>query len=49
MAEGPAGLRCYAAQTLPSACAIRRQKEQLMYGNEVVSKWAQALSKVCAA
>ena len=31
------------------ACAIRRQKEQLMYGNEVVSKWAQALGKVCAA
>jgi hypothetical protein len=31
------------------ACAIRRQKEQLMYGKEIVSKWAQALSKVCAA
>ncbi len=31
------------------ACAIRRQKEQLMYGKVVVSKWAQALGKVCAA
>src|SRR5215213_7790954 len=31
------------------ACAIRRQKEQLMYGNAVVSKWADSLSKVCAA
>lgn len=31
------------------ACAIRRQKEQEMYGNVVVSKWADSLSKVCAA
>jgi hypothetical protein len=31
------------------ACAIRRQKEQLMYGKVVVGKWAQALGKVCAA
>ena len=31
------------------ACAIRRQKEQLMYGKAVVSKWAESLSKVCAA
>jgi IMP cyclohydrolase len=31
------------------ACAIRRQKEQEMYGTVVVSKWAQSLSKVCAA
>lgn len=31
------------------ACAIRRQKEQLMYGNAVVSKWAEAFGKVCAA
>jgi hypothetical protein len=31
------------------ACAIRRQKEQEMYGDVVVSKWAETLSKVCAA
>jgi hypothetical protein len=31
------------------ACAIRRQKEQEMYGTVVISKWAQSLSKVCAA
>jgi len=31
------------------ACAIRRQKEQQMYGTAVVSKWADSLSKVCAA
>jgi hypothetical protein len=31
------------------ACAIRRQKEQQLYGNAVVSKWADSLSKVCAA
>ena len=31
------------------ACAIRRQKEQQMYGNVVLSKWAESLSKVCAA
>jgi hypothetical protein len=31
------------------ACAIRRQKELLMYGKVVTSKWAQALGKVCAA
>ncbi|HKR02175.1 MAG TPA: hypothetical protein VJT09_15975 [Pyrinomonadaceae bacterium] len=31
------------------ACAIRRQKEEEMYGKVVVSKWAGALSKVCAA
>lgn len=31
------------------ACAIRRQKERLMYGGAVVSKWAETLSKVCAA
>jgi hypothetical protein len=31
------------------ACAIRRQKEQLMYGDVVVSKWAESLGKVCAA
>lgn len=31
------------------ACAIRRQKELLMYGAPVVAKWADALSKVCAA
>ncbi len=30
------------------ACAIRRQKEQEMYGNPVVSKWADALAKVVA-
>lgn len=28
------------------ACAIRRQKEELMYGQVVRSKWANALSKV---
>jgi hypothetical protein len=31
------------------ACAIRRQKEQEMYGNVVMSKWAETLSKVWAA
>jgi hypothetical protein len=31
------------------ACAIRRQKEEHMYGNVVVSKWAESLGKVCAA
>jgi hypothetical protein len=31
------------------ACAIRRQKERLMYGTAVVSKWADTLGKVCAA
>ena len=31
------------------ACAIRRQKEKLMYGNVVVSKWAESFGKVCAA
>lgn len=31
------------------ACAIRRQKEQEMYGAVVVSKWAESLGKVCAA
>ena len=31
------------------ACAIRRQKEQEMYGDVVVSKWAGMLGKVCAA
>jgi hypothetical protein len=31
------------------ACAIRRQKEQQLYGKTVVGKWAQALGKVCAA
>lgn len=31
------------------ACAIRRQKEELMYGKPVTSKWADTLAKVCAA
>ncbi len=31
------------------ACAIRRQKEQQMYGEPVAGKWAGALSKICAA
>ncbi len=31
------------------ACAIRREKEQQMYGKAVVSKWADAISKVCVA
>lgn len=31
------------------ACAIRRQKEQQMYGKPVTAKWADALGKVCAA
>lgn len=30
------------------ACAIRRQKEQEMYGKVVLSKWAESLGKVCA-
>jgi hypothetical protein len=28
------------------ACAIRRQKEQEMYGDVVVSKWAESLKKI---
>lgn len=31
------------------ACAIRRQKEQQMYGEPVTAKWAGALAKVCSA
>ena len=31
------------------ACAIRREKEQQMYGKVVTSKWAESLGKVCAA
>lgn len=31
------------------ACAIRRQKEQQMYGGVVKSKWVEALGKMCAA
>lgn len=31
------------------ACAIRRQKELLLYGDVVVSKWAESFGKVCAA
>lgn len=31
------------------ACAIRRQKEEQIYGNVVISKWAQSFGKVCAA
>lgn len=30
------------------ACAIRRQKEEQMYGKVVLSKWADSLGKVCA-
>ena len=30
------------------ACAIRRQKEVEMYGDVVVSKWANSLGKICA-
>ncbi|WP_352432809.1 AP2 domain-containing protein [Pyrinomonas sp.] len=31
------------------ACAIRRQKEQELYGKPVVGKWADVLAKLCAA
>jgi hypothetical protein len=31
------------------ACAIRRQKEQLLYGDVVMSKWVQSASKIFAA
>lgn len=31
------------------ACAIRRDKERLMYGQVVEGKWAEALGKLCAA
>ena len=34
---------------LRRACAIRRQKEQKMYGETVAAKWAASLKKVCAA
>lgn len=31
------------------ACAIRRRKEQQLYGQVVESKWAESLGKLCAA
>ena len=31
------------------ACAIRRQKEQQLYGNVVMGKWAKSFGRVCAA
>ena len=31
------------------ACAIRRQKERLMYGEPVEGKWSEALVKLCVA
>jgi hypothetical protein len=37
------------ASAFRRACAIRRQKEQLMYGKPVTAKWADVLGKVCAA
>ena len=37
------------ARAFRRACAIRRQKEQQLYGNVVVSKWAESFGKVCAA
>lgn len=37
------------ARAFRKACAIRRQKEQQLYGDVVVSKWAQSVGKVCAA
>lgn len=37
------------ARAFRMACAIRREKERQMYGAPVEGKWAQALSKVCAA
>ena len=30
------------------ACAIRRETERLMYGKEVVGKWAANLAQICA-
>lgn len=37
------------ASAFRRACAIRRQKEQLMYGAPVRAKWVEALGKLCAA
>lgn len=37
------------ASAFRRACAIRREKERMMYGEPVSGKWADALSKVCAA
>lgn len=37
------------ARAFRMACAIRREKERMMYGEPVGGKWADALSKVCAA
>ena len=37
------------ARAFRMACAIRREKERQMYGEPVGGKWADALSKVCAA
>lgn len=31
------------------ACAIRRRKEEKMYGHTVAAKWTASLSKLCAA
>ena len=31
------------------ACAIRRQKEQQLYGDVVTGKWAKSFGRVCAA
>lgn len=37
------------AEAFRRACAIRRKKEQQMYGSAVAGKWAETLSKLCAA
>lgn len=37
------------AEAFRRACAIRRKKEQQMYGSAVAGKWAETLSKFCAA
>jgi hypothetical protein len=37
------------AEAFRRACAIRRKKESEMYGAPVSGKWAQSLSKICAA
>ena len=37
------------ARAFRKACAIRRQKEELLYGDVVVSKWAQSAGKVLSA
>lgn len=49
MGKTSVSIRKYGEQSaFKRACAIRREKEKLMYGGLVVGKWAASLAKVCA-